>query len=223
MNFRTNISILFLTVCLFLFINGCGEKNNNRNNPAFLEELANREIKKVADADILKAAYSQGSTISENAQKFIFSQLQEQLQNGDIESALKFCNTNAYPFTDAIAAETNSVVKRTSFKTRNKSNSPDSLEAMLLDSYLYNVENNLTLDDNVQKMDEEYLLYTKPILLNNPLCLQCHGEVGKDISLENYEIIKNLYPEDEAIGYKQGDFRGMWSIKLSRKELIKSL
>ena len=223
MNLLFKIPVLLLAICFFFLASGCGEKNNNRNNPAFLEELANREIKKVSDADILKAAYTQGSTISENAQKSIFSQLQEQLQNGNIESALKFCNANAHPLTDSIAAETESLIKRTSFKTRNKSNSPDSLETMLLDSYLYNVENNLTLDDNVQKVDEEYLLYTKPILLNNPLCLQCHGEVGKDISPESYEVIKNLYPEDEATGYKQGDFRGMWSIMLSRKELIKSL
>lgn len=223
MDLLSKIPVLFLAICFFALTSGCGEKNNNRNNPAFLEELANREIKKVSDADIMKAAYAEGSTISENAQKIIFSQLQEQLQNGDIGSALKFCNANAYPLTDSIAAESSSVIRRTSFKTRNKTNNPDSLEAMLLDSYMYNVENNLTLDDNVQKVDEDYLLYTRPILLNNPLCLQCHGEVGNDISLENYQTIKNLYPEDEATGYKQGDFRGMWSIKLSRKELIKSL
>src|SRR5690606_13058621 len=157
----SKIPVLFLALCAFFLSNGCGEKNNNRNNPAFLEELANREIKKVADADIMKAAYAKGSQVSDSAQNFIFSQLQEQLQNGSIESALQFCNVNAYPFTDSIAAETGTVIRRTSFKTRNKSNNPDSLETMLLDSYLYNVENKLTLDDNVQQIDEEYLLYTK--------------------------------------------------------------
>lgn len=223
MKLHSNIYHTILALVMLCLISSCGEKNDNRNNPAFLEELANRELKKVSDADIMQAAYARGKGISSAAQTSIFAALQEQIDAEGIQNALKFCNTKAYPLTDSIAAATGAEIRRVSLKTRNKSNAPDSLESMLLDSYLYNVENNLALDDNIQKVDEEYLLYTKPIVLNNPLCLQCHGDVGKDISAENYETIKSLYPQDAAIGYNVGDFRGMWSIKLSKKKLIKAL
>ncbi len=222
MKLSSNLNRSFFILLLILFC-GCGEKNNNRNNPAFLEELANREIKKVSDADIMKAAYDEGKEISNTLQNFISARLQEHIQETGIQEALKYCNVEAYAITDSISSLSSAGVRRTSLKTRNKLNDPDSLETMLLDSYLYNVENGVALDDNVQQVDEEYLLYTKPIVLNNPLCLQCHGEVGKDLSLADYETIKSLYPRDEAVNYQPGDFRGMWSIKLSKKELIKSL
>lgn len=223
MNLNSHISLPFLCLLILLFTGSCGEKNNNRNNPAFLEELANRELKKVSDADIMTAAYEQGRIVAKISQDVLLAALQEKTQNEGISNALAFCNNNAYPLADSIGSETRVEIKRVSFKTRNQLNKPDSLESMLLDSYSYNVENNLDLDDNVQKIDDDYLLYTKPITIDSPICLQCHGKIGSDISAENYEIIKKLYPLDEAIGYHLGDFRGMWSIKLSKKEIIKAL
>jgi hypothetical protein len=51
-----------------------------------------------------------------------------------------------------------------------------------------------------------------PIVLNNALCLNCHGEAGKDISAESLTLIRQHYPQDEATGFKLGDLRGAWRI-----------
>jgi hypothetical protein len=32
-----------------------------------------------------------------------------------------------------------------------------------------------------------------------------------------------LYPEDKAIGHKIGDLRGMWSIRIPKKEVVKKM
>lgn len=221
MRFPYRKALLFLLIGFAL--SNCGEKRNTQNSEALRQEMANREPKKVSDAEIIESAYTQGKIIADSSQKVIFNTLVVQLEEAGFVEALKFCNVNAYPLTDSLSSKFGAEIKRVSNKPRNPSNAPDELETLLLDSYLYNVENDLPLEDNVQKIDENYLLYTMPIVINNSVCLQCHGKPGEDITEENYAHIQSLYPGDKAIGYTLGDFRGIWSIKLSQKELVKAL
>lgn len=41
-----------------------------------------------------------------------------------------------------------------------------------------------------------------------PLCLNCHGDKNM-LSEEVSAQLANLYPEDKATGYREGDFRGV--------------
>ena len=116
-----------------------------------------------------------------------------------------------------------SEIKRTSFKIRNPANLPNDLESQILDAYAYSLENGLELTPNLQRIDQDYILYTRPIILDNALCLACHGKPGEEIVDTQLELLGSLYPEDKAVGYELGQLRGMWSIKLSQKELVLSL
>lgn len=51
-----------------------------------------------------------------------------------------------------------------------------------------------------------------PIVLGNPLCLQCHGTPNQDIAPETLAAIQKLYPDDKATGFKLGDLRGLWRV-----------
>jgi hypothetical protein len=51
-----------------------------------------------------------------------------------------------------------------------------------------------------------------PIVIANPLCLQCHGTPEKDIAPATLEAIQKHYPKDQATGYQLGDLRGLWSV-----------
>jgi cytochrome c len=68
----------------------------------------------------------------------------------------------------------------------------------------------------VYELDSAHLLYTKPIVINNALCLNCHGEVGAAVTEETYALIREKYPNDNATGHQMGDLRGMWSITFSK-------
>ena len=46
------------------------------------------------------------------------------------------------------------------------------------------------------------------------LCLLCHGTQDA-ISPEVKLKLKELYPKDRAVGYKEGDFRGLIRVKFS--------
>ena len=94
----------------------------------------------------------------------------------------------------------------------------------LLEAYAYNAENNISSDPSIQKIEQgEVLLYTKPILLTNALCLSCNGDPKKDIAPETSAKLKELYPQDSATGYAIGDLRGMWALRLPKKEVVKRL
>jgi len=51
----------------------------------------------------------------------------------------------------------------------------------------------------------------RPIIIG-AACLKCHGNEEK-ISGEVKELIVKKYPDDKAVGYKNGDLRGAVSIK----------
>jgi hypothetical protein len=75
---------------------------------------------------------------------------------------------------------------------------------------------NAELKPIVMQHDDGTVGYYAPIKISIPTCLNCHGEVGKDVKAEDYKVLKSLYPNDVAVGYKEGDLRGMFSIRFSK-------
>lgn len=65
-------------------------------------------------------------------------------------------------------------------------------------------------------MDKQKIAFYAPIKVN-AFCLQCHGELGQTLQEEDYAMIKERYPGDQALGYVNGDLRGMWSIQWTEK------
>jgi len=213
--FRTLLSVIIIT----LIASCSGKQHVDRS--AYEEELNEREIKRVTDAELYEAALKVGEKVANLSQQKLSSNLMRAIKDQGIEEAIRFCNLNAYSLVDSLKKEYDAEIKRVSAKYRNPLDKPDSLESTILEAYQYNIDNNLELESNVQKThNSDDFLFTKPITINNPMCLQCHGEPDKELSLKTQEVIKKLYPEDRATNYKMNQLRGMWSIKLSRKKLI---
>jgi len=206
---------------LFVLLAGCFSKIDDKNIKAAREGIENRKIRKISDAELIALTYEQGRIISDTAQKTLAHHLSTAIADNGFEGGLQYCNANAYPLIDSMQYNFKVTIKRVSLKSRNPEDEPDALEEELLLAYQYNVDNKLDLMDNVQQIGKTQLLYTKPIVINNNFCLACHGSKD-EISLENINVIKSLYPQDEAIDYKLGDLRGMWSIRFDKKELVKS-
>jgi len=187
------------------------------------KEMNARELKKVTEAEIFNAGLERGKLIAVRSQNALAGSLKSAIQAHGMEGAIKYCNLSALSIVDSLSEKYKAEIRRASMQYRNPADEPDSLEQIILEAYAYNAENSQELKPNLQSIGEKYLLYTHPIVLNNPLCLNCHGKVGEHMTKETYRLIKSLYPEDRATGYKMGDLRGMWSIKLSKKNIINSL
>ncbi len=65
----------------------------------------------------------------------------------------------------------------------------------------------------VSEAGQAYLRYLKPITVA-AMCLNCHGP-RESLAPEIRRILDERYPDDRAIGYRAGDFRGAVSVRIA--------
>ncbi len=127
-----------------------------------------------------------------------------------VEGAITFCNENAYPITATYADSV--VIRRSALRYRNPKNRPDSLERLILDEMNQQVLSAGKPGTKIVRSNSGgEIHFFKPIVLQ-PMCLNCHGAPGKEIAAATVTKIQELYPEDRAVDFKEGDLRGVWHI-----------
>lgn len=202
----------------------CSTPSNKEKSKEIKEIMRSQEIKKVSEVDILNKARELGNELAGSSQTALSEKLAASIKENGIPGSIKFCRTVALPLTDSVGMANQVSIKRTSAKLRNPENRPNALEGQLLEAYQYSFEHQLEMREEVQALNgTNSVLFTKPILLKNPVCLNCHGEIGNTLLDENNKLLKSLYPADSATGYKLNDFRGMWSITIDKKVLVNLL
>ena len=149
--------------------------------------------------------------------KALKSELQKHLKEDPSGvKAFDFCSKKA----DEITKEVNSKlpegasVRRTALKTRNPNNKPDAIDEGVMEVFEINaIEKNLSPTNIIKIPDGNYTRYYKPLLVQDA-CLKCHGE---SVSDEIKAKIKEHYPKDIAVGFKNGDFRGVIVSRVKNK------
>ena len=162
---------------------------------------------------------NQKKEMRENASDFMVQLkniLIKQIKSEGTLSAVAVCSDTAQVLTNNFGLKKGVYIKRVSFKNRNKHSLPDEFEARILKEFeQIKKEGKLTSDTEyfeiIIENDYQYLRYMKPIKIG-AACLKCHGTEDK-ISAEIKELIAKRYPDDKAVGYKNGDLRGAVSIK----------
>ncbi len=194
------------SIILTLVVLGCSSSK---------EPPTNNEIKELA--------LSTGEFVSSKAQKALSGQLMKAMSEGGPTHAVQFCNTAAFPILDTLNVDFQVKIRRTSLRERNPVDRPTKKENKILMDFEERSQNGEELSSTVSMIGEDEILFAKPIMLNNPICLNCHGNICTDIQEETYNLISELYPEDRAIDYEIGDIRGMWSITFQKEELVSYL
>lgn len=129
--------------------------------------------------------------------------------------ALTFCNERAIHLTDSMANALNASVKRVSDQNRNPENAADADELAYIESAKAEIDQSGKAAPKVFEKGGKMVGYYP--IITNAMCLQCHGEAGKDIAGETLTRIAELYPEDKAKGYGENQLRGIWVIEMDRK------
>ncbi len=167
-------------------------------------------------ADSINAEYSQkGKEIAEASFKALSGQLKGAMEKGGVRNAVEYCNFMANPLIDSLSQAHQAQIRRTSFHARNPGNKPSPNEKDILAFFHTKYNNKEPLAPMVIIYHDGSTVFYAPIVIPGPLCLTCHGDPEKTISSQDYDYIRSLYPDDDAIGYKTGDLRGMWSITLN--------
>ncbi len=158
--------------------------------------------------ETLASVIATGEKASSELLKTLGGQLKSHMKSGGPVDAANFCAQSAYPLTDSVAQSFGKEVqiKRVSLKYRNPANAPQADEKVVLES-LENLQNEGVIlpQELVKKVDNDTYKYFKPLMINNEVCLKCHGVIENDALKKT---IGAHYPEDKAIGYRMGDLRG---------------
>lgn len=156
-----------------------------------------------------------GSEIAGKSQSALASTLVAQIEKSGFEGAVSFCHENATPIVDSLEAIYDVKIRRTSFRFRNSDNEPDDLDRDVLAIFEEKSENGEEMSPEV-KTDNEAIRYYQPIMVM-PLCTNCHGMPGENLTADLHALILDEYPDDEAVGYEAGDFRGAWVVEFATK------
>lgn len=148
--------------------------------------------------------------ISAEAQGVLGRNLMAKIQQDGTLSALTFCNAQAYRLTDSTAAAKKLKIKRVTDKPRNPGNRAIPDEVALIDSYSKELAHTGKLQPVYMYRDGERHFYNP--IITSELCLQCHGKPGGQITEGVMAGIRDLYPDDQAIGYEANQVRGLWRI-----------
>lgn len=166
----------------------------------------NNENQKVSYEDYKK----RGDSLSQEAQQNLLKHLSKAIADSGVANAIQYCNINADKLTNAGAKKnSNFTIQRVTDKNRNPNNQLKTPQDKLVFEHFKTAKNDTVVYNN----DE--VIYYKPIRIMMPTCIKCHG-TKEDIAPEVSKKIKQLYPKDLAINYKQGDLRGMWKIKFNK-------
>lgn len=185
LNLRHRFS-LYLGV-LALIIGSCGKE------AAPARVLNEEDVKQAALAlEPIKAQLKQALTSSMK-------------EHGPIK-AIDACALKA-PEIIAEAAHARLEVGRTSHKLRNASNVAEGSLVTWLKFHQQTPSPDAT---HAEITEDGKVLYAEPLFVA-PLCLTCHGE---NVPAEVQKELDRLYPNDQATGFKENDFRGLIWIKM---------
>ena len=123
--------------------------------------------------------------------------------------ALGFCTAKANEITVDVNKKLPAYakVRRTALKVRNESvNKPDALDKKVMKEYVAAIEAKTFTPKDIKVVEAGDSTRVYKPLVAKAVCLKCHGS---DLSEEISKSLATNYPHDQAVGFKEGDLRGV--------------
>ncbi len=184
---------IFLGLCLIMLALDCSS-NQQADTQAKAEVMAAKAaIKEFAGA--------------------LQTELKTAMKAGGPVAAIGVCNTQAMPITEKVASEHGMNLSRVSMKSRNPANAANDWQSAVLEGFDKKIlaGNDITKlgwTETVSVDGGQEFRFMKAIPTGE-VCLRCHGsELAPEVS----QALADLYPEDQATGYKEGDIRGAFVV-----------
>lgn len=143
-------------------------------------------------------------------------QLMAAMKLGGPERAIEVCQQVAQALTDQAARLDEGItVSRTGPRVRNPENAPDALSQSVMRSWQMRLASAEPIGPVLDQADASIIVH-RPIQ-TAALCLQCHGS-NEQIDKSTLARIRELYPEDAATGFAEGDLRGAFRVEFSKQQ-----
>jgi hypothetical protein len=160
------------------------------------------------------AALTAGRTAAKTLMDTLGPQLKASMEAGGPVAAIGVCGAVAQQLTENLKVEHTAVVgvTRVTDRARNPKNLAHGLDQKVIMDY----QASSSKDDRVVRSDNQ-LFYYKPLYLQE-LCLNCHG-AKEQLKPEVRTLLDKNYPQDKAVDYAVGDFRGLIKVQLDPKKI----
>jgi nitrate reductase cytochrome c-type subunit len=145
----------------------------------------------------------------------LLKEVKKNMKEGGVLQAAAFCANNASELTAQLSKNLDEgvSVRRITNKPRNSNNiAKNDFEQSVLDKM---EKEDRKKHPVVKKVSANHYQVYKPIRTNDK-CLVCHGDATKR-NAQAYEQILAKFPNDKAINYKAGEFRGAFLIDIIKK------
>ncbi|MGC9456381.1 MAG: Tll0287-like domain-containing protein [Halothiobacillaceae bacterium] len=143
--------------------------------------------------------------------KQLRGELQSAMKEGGPPAAIDVCHSRAPEIAQQVSDKHGVMVSRTSLKPR--AEAPDAWERAVLEKFEEQKAAGKPVAEiayfEVVDVDGTDELRFMKAIGTDTVCLTCHGT---DVDAKLKEKIVKLYPEDQAMGFKEGDIRGAFSI-----------
>lgn len=145
--------------------------------------------------------------------KTLKGELVAAMKAGGPINAIGVCNTEAPKIASKVSLDQAMSVSRTSLKNRNSSNAPSDWQAAVLEQFEADkmsgkMPNELEFSEIVDTNAGKEFRYMKAIPTGE-VCLKCHGST---IDAKVTAKLSELYPQDKATGFSEGDLRGAFVV-----------
>jgi hypothetical protein len=169
-------------------------------------EAENWEVKRILPKDLLRATRWAGDSLTATADTLLRRTLARELAAGGVARAASFCRPETYGAVDSLAHVLKATARRVSERPRNPANK----------GIVPVAEMTPDTTRTIRRESQEVFFYQRPIVLNNALCLRCHGEAGKDIAPTDVAFLQKQFPQGQGTGYRLGQPMGAWQLGLRR-------
>ena len=171
-----------------------------------------------APSDELAQREQASKQVAQQFVKQLGGHLKKEMKSNGPVQAIKVCKEIAPEIASQLSIENGWSITRVSNKVRNPSSGlPDRWESEVLAEFAAlaakggdysTMKKSIIVDEN----GVLYYRFMKPIAINKPVCLKCHGDNEQVPEKVQAELAKQ-YPFDLARNYKEGELRGAISIK----------
>lgn len=170
--------------------------------------LADPDAKPLKNDEIKK----QGTLLIESFSKDLQANLKKAIKEGGLPNGINACALQA-PEIASNYSQQGWQVKRTSLKVRNPANAPTAEEMDVLEIFESGKAGGKAISDltyyRVTETETQRVHHLMQAISTQPLCLGCHGAI---LASEVQSVLNDVYPDDQATGFKEGDIRGAFSL-----------
>ena len=176
---------------------------------SFGDQAADKAAREAQAAALTKDA----AALTKDYGASLLGVLKAALENSGPVGAVEFCGKEAPGLAEEASKRSGWKIARTSLKPRNPKAAPDDYERQVMTEFAASLAGGTPVAalrrGEVVDQDGERVFRYMQAIPTAEMCLACHGS---DLKPEVSARIKDLYPADQATGFKAGELRGAFTL-----------